>query len=150
MGGIGKNVICQVALVVRDIIATAGHYARVFGVEVPDVRETEGHDTTGSTYRGKPTQGRAKLAFFDMGSVQLELIEPIGGPSTWQEHLDAHGEGVHHLAFRVQGMDDTVQRLESEGLELVQHGSFPGGRYAYLDASESLKVVIELLESTGK
>jgi catechol 2,3-dioxygenase-like lactoylglutathione lyase family enzyme len=150
MAGIGNNTITQVALVVRDIEATARAYADVFDVDVPTILETESADETNIRYRGKTTAGRAKLAFFDMGSVSLELIEPIGGPSTWQEHLDAHGEGIHHIAFQVEGTDQVVARLEGKGCQLVQTGEYPGGRYAYVDATDKLKLVLELLENTGR
>ena len=41
-------------------------------------------EETNIKYRGKPTDGRAKLAFLKLGEISLELIEPIGGPSIWQ------------------------------------------------------------------
>jgi len=107
---------------------------------------TGAQDETNARYHGEPTDARAKLAFFQLGGVSLELIEPIGGPSTWAEHLENHGEGVHHLAFRTDGMDDTIARLEGKGLSLAQRGDFPGGCYAYMDGGP-LKVVLELLAS---
>jgi 4-hydroxyphenylpyruvate dioxygenase-like putative hemolysin len=82
-----------------------------------------------------------------MGSLQLELIEPDGEPSTWQEYLDTHGEGVHHIAFQVEGMSEQVALLESRGMPLVQRGEYTGGRYAYIDAVLQLKVILELLEN---
>jgi len=100
----------------------------------------------GFNARGKATDARAKLAFFQMGEqLSLELIEPIGGPSTWQEFLDTHGEGVHHIAFRVKGTDSILAQLESKGLTTVQTGDHTGGRYAYVDAMDTLKIFLELL-----
>ena len=150
MAGIGNNVITQVALVVRDIEATARAYADIFDLDVPAISETESAEETNIRYRAETTAGRAKLAFFEMGSVSLELIEPIGGPSTWQEHLDAHGEGIHHIAFQVKDTDQVVARLEGKGCSLVQTGEYPGGRYAYVDAADRLKLVLELLENTAQ
>ncbi|HHX65119.1 MAG TPA: VOC family protein, partial [Chloroflexi bacterium] len=99
------------------------------------------------SYRGESTPARAKLAFFDLGQVRLELIEPVDGPSTWREFLDAHGQGIHHIAFTVRGMDDVLARLESIGGETVQRGDYVGGRYAYVDAVAGLGAVLELLEN---
>jgi catechol 2,3-dioxygenase-like lactoylglutathione lyase family enzyme len=147
---LGTNVVCQVGLVVRDIERTARAYAEIFGLEVPPVRVTGTADRTQVRYRGKTTPGRAKLAFFQMGQVSIELIEPIDGPSTWREFLDAHGEGVHHLAFRVKGMDQALAFLNARGIPAVQRGEFRGGRYAYVDSAPALKVLLELLESDGK
>ncbi len=52
-----------------------------------------------------------------LGQVTVELIEPLGGPSTWQEHLDAHGASVHHIAFEVQGMKDTLAYRVTRGMD---------------------------------
>jgi methylmalonyl-CoA/ethylmalonyl-CoA epimerase len=145
--GMGTNVICQVGLVVRDIEKTAKAYADVFGMDVPKARITDTEEISHTKYRGKSTPARAKLAFFQMGNVSLELIEPVDGPSTWREFLDEHGEGVHHIAFRIKGMDRVLAYLEGKGISAVQRGDYTGGRYAYVDSAPSLGVILELLES---
>ncbi len=147
MSKIGDNVICQVGMVVRDIEKTASAYADVFGVPVPPVLLTDEEKVSHVRYRGRPTAGRAKLAFFPMGAVSLELIEPVGGPSTWREFLDRHGEGVHHIAFMVKGMDGVLAYLDGKRLPAVQRGDYKGGRYAYVDAEGPLKIALELLEN---
>ena len=126
-------VMTQVAVIVRDIERSSKAYAELFGLPVPSIIETAGFDEANTHYRGQPTEARAKLAFFNVGSLQLELIEPIGGPSTWQEFLDEHGEGIHHIAFGVKGMDDVLVRLEQNGIPTVQRGDYKGGRYSYVD-----------------
>jgi methylmalonyl-CoA/ethylmalonyl-CoA epimerase len=145
--GIGSNIICQVGLIVRDIERSIAAYSRVFGLPKPEVIVTDGQEIAHTRYRGEPTDARAKLAFFEMGQVTLELIEPIGGPSTWQEFLDERGEGVHHIAFFVKGTDQVVAFLEENGIALVQQGDYTGGRYTYVDSVPNLGVVLELLEN---
>jgi 4-hydroxyphenylpyruvate dioxygenase-like putative hemolysin len=61
--------------------------------------------------------------------------------------LDKNGEGVHHIAFVVKGMKEVVMKLEQNGMPLVQKGEYTGGRYAYIDSKEPLKVLLELLEN---
>ena len=141
------SVVTQVAVVVWDIDKARKNWAKLLGVPAPDVRETAEQSQTGAEYMGQPTAGRAKLAFFNLGSVTLELIEPIGGPSTWREFLETKGEGIHHIAFKVRGTDEIVKTLAPDGISLQQQGRFPGGRYTYLDAREPLGVIIELLET---
>ncbi len=85
---LGSNIVCQVGLIVRDIAKSAQAYSQVFGMPKPPVIITDEPDVAKTTYKGEPTNAQAKLAFFQMGQVSLELIEPIGGPSTWQEFLD--------------------------------------------------------------
>ena len=148
--GLGKPVVCQVGIVVRDIEKTARAYADVFGLPLPPVIVTDPLEKAGTRYRGAPTEARAKLAFFSMGQVSIELIEPLGRPSTWLEHLEKHGESVHHIAFIVQGMDRCLAYLETKGLPLVQRGEYTGGRYAYIESEPALKVALELLENDKK
>lgn len=141
------NVIAQIGLIVRDIEKMARVYADFFGVDMPEINWTDTVDQAQTQYRGSSTVARAKLAFFDMGSLQLELIEPDEHPSTWREHLEQHGEGVHHIAFFVKGMKEKLQLLAEHGMPLVQKGEYSGGRYAYVDTLPQLKVMLELLEN---
>ncbi len=145
--GIGTMTITQVGLVVRDIEKTARAFADVFGIPVPSAALTAGVDEAHTEYDGKPSEGRAKLAFFQAGQVTVELIEPVGGPSTWKDFLDEHGEGVHHIAFEIKGMDRQITYLAGKGVPLVQRGDYTGGRYAYLDGAPRLGVILELLEN---
>ena len=137
----------QVGLVVRNVEESAKRFAAVFGVPVPAAHETDGVEKTNMKHRGKPSTARAKLAFFDMGSLSLELIEPIGGPSTWKEFLDTKGEGVHHIAFMVPDTAAEEATLAAHGIPLVQKGDYTGGRYAYFEAEAKLGVALELLQN---
>jgi len=148
---LGTTALAQVAVVVRDIAKAAKTYAEIFGVPVPEVVITDPVEKAHTLYHGKPSPARAKLAFIPMGgAVTLELIEPLGKPSTWQQFLDEHGEGVHHIAFRIQGMDRVLSFLNAKGCPTAQTGDFPGGRYAYVDSIPRLGVILELLESLPK
>jgi catechol 2,3-dioxygenase-like lactoylglutathione lyase family enzyme len=126
--------VTQIGLVVRDIEKSRQAYADVFAVPVPPVILTDGLEQAHTQYRGQPSEAQAKLCFFKFGQVSLELIEPVGGPSTWREFLDAHGEGVHHIAFEIKGMDDKIVYLGGKGVPLIQRGDYTGGRYAYTEA----------------
>ena len=142
-----NNSICQIGIIVRDIETSIRAYANVFGIAPTASIVTDTVDKAHTEYRGETTEARARLAFFDFGQVQLELIEPIGGPSTWQEFLDEKGEGVHHVALQVKGMDSVIAQLDSKGAPLVQKGDYTGGRYAYVEATDNLKLILELLEN---
>ncbi|WP_274653043.1 VOC family protein [Paenibacillus humicola] len=144
---VNSHVITQIGILVHDIEKTSQAYADFFGIDKPQWFWTDTADKAQTEYRGSGSEARAKLAFFNMGSLQLELIEPDREPSTWREHLDEHGEGVHHIAFNVKGMKDTVAGMEQGGMPLLQKGEYTGGRYAYMDTSDSLKVILELLEN---
>jgi methylmalonyl-CoA/ethylmalonyl-CoA epimerase len=144
---IGSDVVVQVAIVVKDIEAKSAAWAKVLGVDVPKWSLTDGPEKSHIQYMGGPTEARAKLAFFRLGQVSLELIEPVGRPSTWGQFLDEKGEGIHHIAFNVKGMDGVIARLEANDISLVQRGDYTGGCYAYMDGAASLGAILELLES---
>ncbi|WP_139993780.1 VOC family protein [Paenibacillus paridis] len=144
---LGSRTITQIGLLVNDIDEVSQAYADFFGVEKPAWFWTDTVDKAQTEYKGESSVARAKLAFFDMGSLQLELIEPDEHPSTWREHLDKHGEGPHHIAFVVDGMKEKTASMEKLGMPLIQKGEYTGGRYAYMDTFKQLKVMLELLEN---
>ncbi len=153
-GVLGTQVMVQVGMIVRDIEETKKKFAQLFGVPVPETMDgTEGaakFHVTQTEYMGKPSpEINAKLAFFEVGgAMAIELIQPNEQPSTWREFLDEKGEGIHHVAFVVDSIDKRLPDCEKMGMHLVQKGNFAAGdgRYAYVDASDSLKLMIELLE----
>ena len=87
-----------------------------------------------------------KLAFFDLGGVSLELVEPVGDDSAWKDGLDRNGESIHHIAFWTDNMVETAAGLGDHDVELIQRGDMGEGQYAYFDATGPLGCVIELLE----
>ena len=105
------------------------------------------YDEALTQYMGKPTMARTKQAFFDVGPhIQIELLEPDHEPSTWRHDLDENGEGVHHIAFDIDGMEEKIRLCGEKGMPLLQRGQWATGRYAYIDGNEKLKLVLELLE----
>lgn len=147
MSHLGTNIVTQIAFVTRDIEATAAKWAAVLGVDPSEVIVTGPLDETNATYLGEPMSARAKLCFLNAGQVQIELIEPDGNPSTWQKHLDEHGESVHHIAFGVKDMPSVVSRLSKAGYPEIQRGDYTGGCYSYIDAVKDLGIQLELLEN---
>lgn len=146
-GLLGNHFMTQIGILVHDIEKVSQAYADFFGLDKPQISITDTADLARTEYNGRGSGARAKLAFFDMGSLQLELIEPDHEPSTWRDYLNEHGEGVHHIAFVVEGMKEKMMLLEGKGFPLQQKGEYTGGRYAYMDTFKELKVMLELLEN---
>jgi hypothetical protein len=133
--------------VVSNIEETVRVWSALLGAPAPEIVITDAVDVAHTEYRQQATPARAKLAFFHLGQVDLELIEPIGEPSTWRDQLEAHGSSLHHIAFHVHGMKDRIEALAAYDLPLIQRGDYTGGRYAYLDGSEKFGAIVELLEN---
>lgn len=144
---LGTQIVTQIGIIVKDIEKVSQAYADFFGIEKPKWSLTDPVEISQAEFRGEPAEARSKLAFIDCGQLQIELIEPDENPSTWREFLDEHGEGVHHIAFMINGMKEKVMLLEKSGMPLIQKGEYTGGRYAYMDTMDHLKVIIELLEN---
>jgi catechol 2,3-dioxygenase-like lactoylglutathione lyase family enzyme len=144
---LGNRLVTQVGIMVRDIEQSVDAYSRIFGVEKPPIIITDDYEQARTSYNGEPSHAKAKLAFFNMGQVQIELIEPIGEPSTWKAHLDSSGESVHHLALVVPDTDRAVAFLAEQGMNVEQQGDYTGGRYTYINSTPQLGVTLELLEN---
>lgn len=150
-GIIGTRIITQVALIVRDIEKTKARLAEFFGITEPPCFPGGNYSVTQTEVKGQPApDANCLMAFFDIGNgVQLELIQPNGVSSVWQDFLDERGEGLHHIAFGVKDMDGKIKACEDFGLTLLQKGNYGdgGGRYSYLGNGDGLPFILELLES---
>jgi methylmalonyl-CoA/ethylmalonyl-CoA epimerase len=145
---LGTHVVTQIGILVHDIDASTRSYAKFFGVDMPEIFITDTLEKTNMQYQGQPTTARCRQSFFQVGGAcTIELIEPDREPSEWRDALDKNGEGVHHIAFEVKGMDEKIRLLEKSGMPLTQKGDYTGGRYAYIDSMKQLKVMLELLEN---
>lgn len=143
----GTNLVTQIGILVNDIDVVAKDYAEFLGVDVPDIYMTDTEDIAQTNYLGKPTSARTKQAFFHVGpNLDIELLEPDKEPSTWRHDLDTYGEGIHHIAFVINGMKKVVSALGMKGFKEIQKGEWVGGRYSYIDTTDKLKVLVELLE----
>lgn len=145
---VGSDTITQLAFVVRDIEQTAKAYSTLLGIEQPKIISAGSSDITQVEYKGQPTKADAQFAFLQTPRLEIELIQPGEAASTWRDHLYTHGEGVHHLSFVVDNLDQHIAQLQAQGYPLLQRGNFWNGqgRYAYMDTTAAYHVIIELLE----
>ncbi len=144
---LGTTRVTQVGIIVQDIEKTGAAWAELLGTEMPEIVITDPVEIANTEYKGALTPARAKLAFFEMENITIELIEPVGQPGTWKEYLDSHGQGVHHIAFNVRSMEEKVVLLEQKNMPLLQRGDYTGGRYSYINSLPKLGVLLELLEN---
>lgn len=150
-GVLGTNILAQVGFIVRDIESSKQKFAQFLGCPVPPTVDGGKYEVTGTTVQGQPApDANCQMAFFDVGEAcQIELIQPNGVKSTWQDFLDEHGEGIHHLAFKVKKTDEAIAAMaDFAGATVLQRGKYGdgGGEYTYLDTCDQLKCIIELLE----
>lgn len=154
MSAIDLNAMAQVGFIVKDLDATKKKFAELFGVEVPPSIDGGNFEITKTEYKGAPApDANCHMAFFNLNSgFQIELIEPNEHPSTWREFLEEHGEGLHHIAFTMPGMEKNIEACEALGMTLEQKGFYgdASGCYAYMNGTKDFKCIIELLENFNK
>jgi hypothetical protein len=139
--------VTQFAFITRDDAPVSKYWAKLGWPEMsithPDLHALE--------YRGKPGDFRSRLGWMRHGKVVYEWIMPEKGPSTWQDHLDKHGDGMHHMAFNVDDMDQAIAEWKKAGYSYIMGGAWgePGkkgyGRFAYMDTQAAGGIDIELL-----
>ncbi len=95
-------------------------------------------------FRNKRMYAEFDIRGTRMGNVQLELIQPLEGDSPHKEFLETKGEGIQHVMYQVDNLEETVKELTDKGVEVLLRAKFPGGGgVAYIDLGVS-NIVVEL------
>jgi methylmalonyl-CoA/ethylmalonyl-CoA epimerase len=146
---LGGRPVGQVGIVVRDLEQALRQYTGRWGLG-PWTGYVYGPATVPElTYRGEPGRYAMRLALTGE-SPQVELIEPLEGPSIYHEWLEAGREGLHHVAVYVESVDNAIASMTEAGYALLQSGAGYGldgdGGYAYFDSERDFSLVIEAIE----
>ncbi len=144
----GGKPITQLAFLVEDLADSVAAWSGVYGAEDWLVF-TYGPDNV-RTLRFDGTEGdfRFRVALAGTGP-QLELIQPLSGHSMYEEWIAEHGYGLHHVAFRVDSIADTIAAFEEVGVTtrqvLLGQGLHGDGGSAYFEL-DGYGVLVEALE----
>jgi hypothetical protein len=128
----------QVGICVKDVYETAKNYWNILGIGPWEIREWGSHVLFDRTYYGKPEWGKEKIAHAYLGDLELELVSPFEGNSLYQDWIDEHGEGIHHLKFLCDDVDKVSNTLIEQGFTSMQSGHFgdpkeKAGGFHYID-----------------
>jgi len=144
----------QVALIVKDAQKTMENYWNILGIGPWSVFIFGPPFFHHQTFHGKPSQHKFKGAFTKVGPVDLELIEPLEGDTTYGEFLAEHGEGIHHIRYfvdTVDEMDKHIQILATHGFHSAMGGRFgEDGGYNYVDTVSGLKCILEMVKEPSR
>ena len=137
---------CQINIVVRDIELAAQKWAELLGIDVPEIRINHLEGNENYTYRGEMVSCDLKVCDIPMNGFVIELHQPIGGPSSFQEFIEKHGNGVHHLGFEVGALrDDVIEDMKKDGYDVNRTlGIYPGSSWTIVDAEETLGVNLNI------
>ncbi|MCC6617598.1 MAG: VOC family protein [Chloroflexi bacterium] len=135
--------IYQIGVVVRDIERAKSFY-EALGIgpfeEGPSAhvldRRIHGQASPSTIVRGATTQ---------LGPIELELLEPVAGPSVQREFLDRNGEGAIHICAITDDLAADIKWMESRGFAVTSYGRMEDGtEFAYFDTAGTGGLVLEL------
>jgi methylmalonyl-CoA/ethylmalonyl-CoA epimerase len=131
---INAKAIDHIGIAVRSIADRRDYYEHLLGAEFETIEEV-------------PTQ-KVRVAFLRVGDVRLELLEPTDSSSTIATFLEKRGEGLHHLAFRVDDIEQRLAELKASEVRLIDETPRSGAhnsRIAFLHPKASAGVLTELV-----
>lgn len=143
---VNKNGFIQINIVVSDIETAAKKWAELLGIEVPEIRINHLEGNENYKYRGNPISCDLKVCNIEMNGFVIELHEPVGGESSFQEFLDKHGNGVHHIGFEVgDKRDEIIKELKAAGYDTNRTvGIYPGSSWTIVDSEDMLGINLNI------
>ncbi|MEP5569523.1 MAG: VOC family protein [Halioglobus sp.] len=132
----------QIGFVVKDLEKALTLYEPLFGpftvMDAPDMDWD---------YRGTQETSSLKIAFAKSGDVEIELIQWIAGKTPHKEFLDAGHEGMHHLRFLVENVEEKVEEAKACGYQQIWYKRFGEGLAASYLERDGDPLILEFFEN---
>jgi len=123
----------HIGIVVRSIESSVPFYSDILGLEVTHTEVIE--------------EEKIKVAFIPFNDTNIELIEPLSPDCNSGKFLEKRGEGLHHICFRVEDIDEATRKCKEAGLRLLneepQIGAH-GRKIVFINPKYTNRVLIEL------
>jgi methylmalonyl-CoA/ethylmalonyl-CoA epimerase len=123
----------HIGIAVKNLDETVAFYRQVMGLEVSSTEVFNG----------------LKIAFLRIGDSELELLEDMTAEGAIARHVAKRGEGVQHVAYRVDNIEQALQDMRATGIDLIDQRPRPGARnarVAFLHPKSTKGVLIEFVE----
>lgn len=102
----------HLGIAVRNLEESTRYYEQALGLKCEGVEEVASQ--------------KVRTAFFDVGGVHLELLEPTAEDSPVAKFIEKNGEGIHHIAFRTDDIEEQLGRAGGAGVRLIHEEPFEG------------------------
>ena len=125
----------HIGIAVKDLKEAMSIYRDIFGLKFIGTEEIKEQKIIHSTF----------LA----GKVKIELVQPTHPDSTVGKFIEKRGEGIHHIAFRVENIDQSLKKLSSKGVNLIDKKArigADGAKIAFIHPNDMKGVLIEFVE----
>jgi len=125
----------HIGIAVRSIEKTSELFSNILGLKVAGEEIVE--------------EQKVKVAFLPLGDSELELLESTSPEGPIARFIEKKGEGIQHIAFRVDNIEKALEKLKKEGVRLIdekpRYGA-GGAKIAFLHPKNTNGILIELSE----
>jgi methylmalonyl-CoA/ethylmalonyl-CoA epimerase len=128
----------HIGIAVKNLDETIPYYTETLGLKVLKIEEVASESV--------------RVAFIDAGNVKLELLEPMSEQSAIHTFIEKKGEGIHHIAFGVEGIEERMVELREKGIRILNEQpkiGAGGAKVAFLHPKSSFGVLYELCDKSG-
>jgi methylmalonyl-CoA epimerase len=125
----------HIGIAVRSLSEAVKVYEQAIGLKVAGYDEVD-------------EQG-VRVAMLDIGESRIELLEPTRPDSPIEKFMTKRGEGIHHIAVRVDNIEQALERLKTAGVRLIDEKPKRGAhntRIAFIHPASTHGVLMELVE----
>ncbi len=124
----------HVAIATLDVEAAVAKYEAMFGATAGEIVSV-------------PDQG-VKSAVVTIGDSTIELMQPLDDFNAIRKYIDKNGEGLHHIALKVDNLDATEKELLEKGVRLIV-GTANGNKSIFIHPKSTDGVLMELCAHNG-
>ena len=128
----------HIGIAVKNLDETIPYYTETLGLTLMKIEEVASESV--------------RVAFIEAGNVKLELLEPLSEQSAIYTFIEKKGEGIHHIAFGVEGIEERMNDLRTKGVRILSEqpkAGAGGAQVAFLHPKSSYGVLFELCDKTG-
>jgi methylmalonyl-CoA epimerase len=125
----------HIGIAVSNLEESLSFWQKTLGIELHGIEEVA-------------DQG-VRTAFLPIGETEIELLEPMNAQSTVAGFIEKRGEGLHHVAIRVDDIEAALQELKAQGVRLIDEvprSGAGGTRIAFVHPKATHGVLLELCE----
>ena len=129
----------HIGIAVKNLESAIPYYEKVLGLKCYNIEEV--------------ADQKVKTAFFMVGKTKIELLEPTSEESTIAKFIEKKGEGVHHIAFATDNIENELEHAEAEGVQLIDKTPRAGAEgltIAFLHPKSTQGVLTEFCQDKNK
>ncbi|MEI6764458.1 MAG: methylmalonyl-CoA epimerase [Bacteroidota bacterium] len=129
----------HIGIAVKNLEEGIKYYEGILGIKCYSVEEVK--------------EQKVKTAFFMIGQTKIELLESTDPEGPIGKFIEKKGEGIHHLAFAVNGLESVLSETEAKGVQLIDKTPRKGAEgldIAFLHPKSTMGVLTEFCEDKNK